>query len=30
LINTQTGGTPWDPKYADSEFEIIKIISKTF
>lgn len=30
LINTQTGGTPWDPQYTDSEFEIIKIISKTF
>jgi tetratricopeptide (TPR) repeat protein len=30
LINTQTGGTPWDPKYADPEFEIIKKLSDTF
>ncbi len=27
-INTMTGGTPWDPKYADPEFEIVKLISK--
>jgi hypothetical protein len=26
-INTETGGTPWDPKYADTEFEIIKALS---
>lgn len=29
-INTITGGTPWDPKYADPEFEIIKTIAKIF
>ncbi len=23
-INTETGGTPWDPRYADTEFELIK------
>lgn len=27
-INTKAGGTPWDPKYADPEFEIVKAISK--
>lgn len=27
-IHTQSGGTPWDPKHADPEFEIIKIVSK--
>ena len=27
-INTQTGGTPWDPKFADPEFEIVKAIGK--
>ncbi|RLC26177.1 MAG: DUF5107 domain-containing protein [Deltaproteobacteria bacterium] len=27
-INTMTGGTPWDPKYADPEFEIVKAIGK--
>lgn len=25
-INTKSGGTPWDPKYADPEFEIVKVI----
>jgi tetratricopeptide (TPR) repeat protein len=27
-INTESGGTPWDPAYADPEFEIIKSIAK--
>ena len=27
-INTETGGTPWDPKYADPEFEIVKAIGR--
>ena len=27
-IDTETGGTPWDPKYADPEFEIVKAIGK--
>jgi hypothetical protein len=27
-INIEAGGTPWDPKYADPEFEIVKAISK--
>jgi tetratricopeptide (TPR) repeat protein len=27
-INTMTGGTPWDPKFADPEFEIVKAIGK--
>ena len=26
-INTESGGTPWDPQYADTEFEIIKALS---
>ncbi len=26
-IETETGGTPWDPRYADTEFELIKAIS---
>jgi len=25
-INTKTGGTPWDPQYADTEFELVKEI----
>lgn len=25
-INTEAGGTPWDPRYADTEFELIKEI----
>ena len=25
-INTKAGGTPWDPRYADTEFELIKEI----
>jgi hypothetical protein len=25
-INTEAGGTPWDPRYADTEFELIKKI----
>lgn len=29
-INTETGGTPWDPKYADTDFEIIKTIARAF
>lgn len=28
-IDTQTGGTPWDPRYADSEFELIKAIASS-
>ncbi|MGV8093768.1 MAG: DUF5107 domain-containing protein [Mangrovibacterium sp.] len=24
LINTRPGGTPWDPQYADPEFELVK------
>lgn len=24
LINTHPGGTPWDPQYADPEFELVK------
>ena len=27
-INTKTGGTPWDPQHADTEFELIKEIFK--
>jgi len=27
-INTEAGGTPWDPEFADPEFEIIKSIAK--
>jgi tetratricopeptide (TPR) repeat protein len=27
-INTQEGGTPWDPKYSDPEFEIVKAINR--
>jgi hypothetical protein len=26
-INIQEGGTPWDPRYADPEFEIVKAIN---
>jgi tetratricopeptide (TPR) repeat protein len=26
-INTESGGTPWDPQFADTEFEIIKALS---
>ena len=26
-INTKAGGTPWDPKYANTEFQLIKEIS---
>ncbi|MCG8306804.1 MAG: DUF5107 domain-containing protein [Cytophagales bacterium] len=26
-IDTKSGGTPWDPKYGDSEFELVKAIS---
>ena len=26
-INTKSGGTPWDPQYADTEFEIVKALS---
>jgi len=29
-INTQAGGTPGDPKYANPEFEIVKTIAKKF
>ena len=26
-IETEAGGTPWDPRYADTEFELVKAIS---
>lgn len=29
-ISTTSGGTPWDPKYSDTNFEIIKNISSVF
>jgi len=29
-INTREGGTPWDPRYADPDFEIVKAISRSF
>ncbi len=28
-IDTETGGTPWDPRYSDSEFELIKAIANS-
>ncbi len=27
-INTEAGGTPWDPRYADTDFELVKEIFK--
>ena len=27
-IRTEGGGTPWDPIYADPDFELVKAISK--
>lgn len=29
-ITTESGGTPWDPKYSDTDFEIIKNIAPLF
>ncbi len=29
-IDTKTGGTPWDPRYGDSEFELVKGVTSFY
>ena len=29
-LNKKSEGTPWDPRYSDTEFELIKVITQIF